>query len=255
MTKGIYLALLVAGFCSSLAFAVNDGAPLRHPNMSSVLQAEEAAPSAAIPAAEKPAKQANFEQESASQDARHIADWVVDSSDNRNMPFVIIDKTQAKVFLFNAEGRLQGAAPALLGLARGDDSVPGIGDRPLSSMRSDERTTPAGRFVAEMGRSVHGQEILWVDYAAAISLHRVITSNPKEHRAQRLATPTPLDNRISFGCINVPASFFDDVVLPAFKGTKGIVYILPETRSPRKVFAAYDLYESAREQKLSLLHR
>ena len=170
-----------------------------------------------------------------------MADWVVDSGDNHSMPFVIIDKTNAKVFVFNADGHLRGAAPALLGLALGDDAVPGIGDRKLSSIRPEERTTPAGRFVASLDRNLHGGKILWVDYDTAISLHPVITTNFKEHRAQRLATPTPLDNRISYGCINVPAQFFERVVSIVFSGTNGIVYVLPETRSPQKVFASYDV--------------
>jgi hypothetical protein len=129
----------------------------------------------------------------------------------------------------------------LLGLARGDDSVPGIGDRKLANIRPEERTTPAGRFVASLGRNLHGVEILWVDYADAISLHRVITSHPEQRRLQRLSTPTPLDKRISSGCINVPAEFYDNVVSPAFTGTNGIVYVLPETRSAQKVFGSYDV--------------
>ncbi|GAC1319689.1 MAG: hypothetical protein NVS3B11_08460 [Collimonas sp.] len=162
------------------------------------------------------------------------------------MPFVIIDKKDAKVFVFNADGRLRGAASALLGLARGDDSVPGIGHRKLSSIRPDERTTPAGRFVAALDRDLRGKEILWVDYDSAIALHPVITTNIKERRAQRLATPSPLDKRITYGCINVPALFYKNVVSPAFRGTNGIVYVLPETRSAQKVFASYDVDESAR---------
>jgi len=80
-------------------------------------------------------KRANFEREHKSQDARRVADWVIDSGDNHGLPFVIIDKVDAKVFVFYADGRLRGAAPALLGLARGDDSTPGIGNRKMSSMR------------------------------------------------------------------------------------------------------------------------
>lgn len=72
-----------------------------------------------------------------------------------------------------------------------------------------------------------------MDYEGAVSLHPVVTSKPAEHRAERLATPTPLDNRISYGCINVPAKFFKNVVRPAFAGTNGVVYVLPETRHPR----------------------
>jgi hypothetical protein len=81
------------------------------------------------------------------------------------------------------------------------------------------------------------QDVLWIDYDPALSLHRVIVGNPVDHRHQRLATPTPLDNRISYGCINVPVAFYDKVVVPAFKATVGIVYILPETRTLGEVFA------------------
>ena len=190
-------------------------------------------------------QRANFGRESASAQARHVADWVLDSGDNLGMPFVLIDKASAKVFVFHADGRLRGAAPALLGLAVGDDSVPGIGQRKLSSIQPEERTTPAGRFVAALDRNLHGGPILWVDYEAAISLHPVVTSNAKERRAQRLATPTPLDNRVSYGCINVPVEFFKKVVSAAFTGTNGVVYVLPETRSAQQVFASYDVDERA----------
>lgn len=167
-----------------------------------------------------------------------MADWVVDSGDSRGMPFAIVDKTDAKVFVFDAQRRLRGVAPALLGLARGDDSVPGIGDRKLSDIRPEERTTPAGHFVAMLGDNMRGEDVLWVDYDGGVSMHRVITTNPAERRVQRLATATPLDNRISYGCINIPAKFYENVVRPAFTGTTGIVYVLPETRSAREVFAS-----------------
>ncbi|MBN1662571.1 MAG: hypothetical protein JW943_03110 [Deltaproteobacteria bacterium] len=148
------------------------------------------------------------------------------------MPFVIVDKKDAKVFVFHADGRLRGAAPALLGIASGDDAVPDIGSRKLSRIRPEERTTPAGRFEAALGHSLSGQEILWVDYDGAVSIHPVITTMPRERRLQRLATATPLDNRISYGCINVSANFFKNTVRPAFTGTSGIVYVLPESGSP-----------------------
>jgi hypothetical protein len=83
------------------------------------------------------------------------------------------------------------------------------------------------------------QNTLWVDRKDNVALHRVITSRPKEHRLQRLATPTPLDNRITFGCINVPVDFFEQTVLPAFQSTGGIVYILPEVEATRDVFPNY----------------
>jgi len=168
-----------------------------------------------------------------------MADWVIDSGDNHSLPFTIIDKMDARVFVFDAHGRLRGAAPVLLGLTAGDSSVPGIGNRKLSDISPEERTTPAGRFVASLGYNFKGKDVLWVDRKNAVSLHRVITNNPKERRLERLASPTPLDRRISYGCINVPAKFFDNVVKPTFTGTRGIVYVLPETRSISEIFKSY----------------
>ncbi len=253
IAKGLYVGLLAASFTPHQAAAADDAAQLS--NLSRPLSAHEgaAAPSTieTQPVVAHRPKRANFERERASHEARHVADWVVDSGDNRGMPFVIVDKTDAKVFVFDVDGRLRGAAPALLGLARGDHAVPGIGDRKLSSIRPEERTTPAGRFVAALGRNLRGKEILWVDYDGAVSMHRVATANPGEHRLQRLATPTPLDNRISYGCINVPVKFYENVVSPAFTRTNGIVYVLPETRLAREVFASYDVEEHARLQTAS----
>ncbi len=181
-------------------------------------------------------KQADFHGELASSDARQVADWVVDKNDNRSMPFVIVDKKGCKVFVFDGRGQLLGATAALLGLARGDDSAPGIGERKLSDIRPDERTTPAGRFVASLGHDLGPQDILWVDYDAAISLHRVLAANTEENRLQRLAAASPSDRRITFGCINVPVKFYDGIVHPAFTRTNGIVYILPEIKSIAEVF-------------------
>ena len=110
-------------------------------------------------------------------------------------------------------------------------------------MPPETRTTPAGRFVATLGQDSHGKDVLWVDYDAAVAIHRVITTKPEERRLQRLATRTPLDNRISYGCINVPARFYEKVVSPAFTGTDGIVYVLPETRPAREVFGSYYVEE------------
>ncbi len=167
--------------------------------------------------------------------AKEMADWVVRSRDNQNMPFAIIDKVKARVYVYDVDGKPQGEAPVLLGLAKGDYSTPGIGDKPLSHIPPAERITPAGRFVARMGRNHKGKEILWVDYAQSLSLHPVIKGVPRDRRAQRLASATPLDNRISFGCINVPKRFFEDVIHRKFSGTAGVVYILPETKGFRKL--------------------
>ncbi|MEI9963478.1 MAG: L,D-transpeptidase [Caulobacteraceae bacterium] len=206
-----------------------------------------AGPASALAAAEAPSssasggRAADFQGAAASADARRMADWVVATGDNRAMPFVIVDKKATEVFVFDARGRILGATSALLGLARGDDTAPGVGDRKLADIRPDERTTPAGRFVASLGRDLGPQDVLWVDYGSALALHRVLAANSREHRLERLAAPSPLDRRITFGCINVPAAFYDSVVHPAFTGTSGVVYILPEVKTMAEVFPSANL--------------
>lgn len=165
---------------------------------------------------------------SASADVQMLVRSAVRTGDNKNQPFAVVDKKNARLFVYRADGTLSGTTPVLLGAARGDDSVPGIGERPMAQIKPSERTTPAGRFVSEPGRNMQGEDIVWVDYDAAVSMHRVRTGNKAERRAQRLATPTIADNRISYGCINVPAAFYDAHVKPALGSSHGVVYVLPE---------------------------
>jgi len=189
---------------------------------------------------------ADLRGETASPDVRYLADWIADSHDAAGSAFVIIDKKDAKVYVFDGDARLRGAAPVLLGGARGDDSVPGIGLRPINEVLPEERTTPAGRFVGERGHNARGEDVVWVDYDAAVSMHRVLTTNPEERRLERLATPTNEDNRISYGCINVPVAFFEAYIQPAFASQHAIVYVLPEFKSLDQVFGSYDVAASSR---------
>lgn len=186
-------------------------------------------------------RRADFQGESASSEVRRVARWVVHSGDNGGRPFMIIDKVNAKVAVFDAGGTLQGTDPALLGMVRGDTSAEGIGDLRLAAIRPEDRTTPAGRYVASLDRDLQGREILWIDYDNGLALHRVVKGQPSERRAQRLDSPSSADNRISYGCINVQVNFYEKVVSPAFTNTDGIVYILPEMSSAREFFGLYDV--------------
>ncbi len=179
---------------------------------------------------------ADFASEDAPAEVREMADWVMAQRDHRGMPFVIVDKQHVRVFVFKPNGSLSGASPALMGAALGDDSVSGIGEREMSAILPHERTTPAGRFVSVPGINSAGEDIVWVDYNAAVSMHRVRAKEPKERRLERLASETPDDNRISFGCINLPVDFYDSVLKPALGAQHGVVYVLPETRPMQSVF-------------------
>jgi hypothetical protein len=230
MIKRLFLGLAIATFARAHAQAQEALIAVAPPHMSpSVPESQSAS---------RPAR-ADFRDKSAPAAVRQMANWVVASADNGRLPFAIVDKKDADVFVFDGQGQILGAAPALLGLAAGDDSAPGIGSKPLSAIRPSERTTPAGRFTAFMGHAPGHPNFLWVDYKNNVALHPVVAGVPKDRRLQRLATPTPLDNRITFGCINVPFDFFERTVLPAFRNTKGIVYVLPETRATREFFPNY----------------
>jgi hypothetical protein len=173
---------------------------------------------------------------SAAKPVQRLAAWVARSSDNEGLPYAIVDKASATVFVFGRDGVLRGAAPALIGSAHGDDSAPGIGERELDAIRPEERTTPAGRFRARYGPAVGGRTVLWVDYATAVSLHEVVTSSHEERRLERLSSASPEDNRITYGCINVSTAVYEALIRPTFRGTESIFYVLPETRSLEEVF-------------------
>lgn len=171
-------------------------------------------------------------------DAAQVYHWVMRTHDNQGLPFMIIDKRQTHLWVYDSSGQAKGNAPVLLGLAKGDHTAEGIGTMKLSQIRVEDRTTPAGRFVADVGRNERGEEVVWVDYDSGVSMHPVLTTNAKEQREHRLATPTVADNRVSFGCINVPKAFHANVVLGTVHGGHSVVYVLPETRPVTTVFTA-----------------
>jgi hypothetical protein len=185
---------------------------------------------------------AQFGGERPSTEVRQMANWVTASGDSKKMSFVIVDKQGAKVYVFDAAGQLKATAPALLGSAIGDHTVPGIGDKPLAQVLPEEKTTPAGRFVAEVGMSTRGEDVVWVDYDAAVSMHRVLKV---PERLESLASPSVEDNRMSFGCINLPPQFYENVLRPTVDHGGAVIYVLPETRSLRETFASFYDVEAA----------
>jgi len=195
-------------------------------------------PAAGEPQAASP-KRADFAGYAATSSAHRVADWAA-TSDAGGGPFIIIDKPAAAIYVFDGEGRVRGSAPVLLGAAIGDDTVPGIGDKPLDKVLPDEKTTPAGRFIGEPGRNARGEDVVWVDYDAAVSMHRVITFNAAERRLERLRTPSIEDNRISYGCINIPVEFYEAYVRPAYAHRNAVVYVLPDVKPLDQVFPLGD---------------
>jgi len=216
-----------------VATAIVLAAPLRHH-----LHAHGAQTQRLLAAASQIQRELDLANEPASADVRTLARWVVSTADNGAMNFAILDKKNAKIFVFEPGGRLVQASPVLLGSAKGDDSVAGIGKRSIDEVRPAERTTPAGRFMAEPGRNALQEDVVWIDYDAAVSMHRVRLTHPAEHRAERLRSTQVQDRRISYGCINLPPAFFDQVVWAKFGQRGGVFYVLPEVKTLEAVFPA-----------------
>lgn len=175
-----------------------------------------------------------------------LAGWVVASNDNQGYPFAIMDKAAAQILVFNSDGRLRGATPGLFGSAVGDHTAPGIAGLALREIPGKDRTTPAGRFVGGYGPSIDAGRVLWVDYDSAVSMHPTATGVPTERRAERLASPTPDDNRVTHGCINVSPGFYEQIIRPTFE-RGGVFYVLPDTASIAETFPEFAQSLAAKE--------
>lgn len=172
-----------------------------------------------------------------SADARLVAERVLELADHGGRPFAIVDKTDARIYVFDGIGRLSGASAALLGQTRGDHSSPEVGAHTEAGrVPVHERTTPSGRFVSEPGLNPDGEHLIWVDFSVALAIHRLRPGSVQLQREARLASSTPEDNRVSLGCVVVPPEFYDDVVRPALGRKQGVVYVLPEESSAKEMF-------------------
>jgi hypothetical protein len=173
----------------------------------------------------------------ASPDAERVAAWIAASGDNHALPYAVIDKNSASFLLYDGRGKPVAQVPVLIGIAPGDDATPGVGSKTLGEIGPAEKTTPAGRFLAKFGYAAGRQKVLWVDYTNSVAIHPIPGDAAKrEMRRERLLSPEPDDNRITFGCINVPRAFYGSALRPLFQKKGGYVYILPDTKPLEDVF-------------------
>ena len=164
-----------------------------------------------------------------SRDARLFTDWVLGSRDHAGLPFAVVDKLHAQLHVFDAQGRLAGTTPVLLGAAPGDHTVPGAGERAQHGrLHASDKTTPAGRFESFPGHTLTGERVVWVDYDGAFAIHRLRPGRAFKERSLRLASDRIGDRRVSDGCVVVPEAFYEQVVLRVLGASQGVVYVLPE---------------------------
>jgi hypothetical protein len=173
--------------------------------------------------------------QTASREVLDTVEWVGATKDNAGLPFVVVDKVNARAYAFTPYAQLKATAPVLLGGGVGD-MVLVSPDAPMSAIPEHKRITPAGRYPSRLVIDNHGKTVLLVDGPNLITMHVVAKGTPAQRRAERLASVAPDDNRVSFGCINVPPAFFATVLDPDFRPAAGIVYILPEKTTPAQLF-------------------
>lgn len=170
----------------------------------------------------------------------NIATEIVATNDNQARPFIIADKAGGTVTVFSANGVKQAQAPALFGKIEGDALKPGM--------------TPSGKYSLKNAKDTTGKtvKVLYKDGQpvnngpGVVSMHRVLTTNPAQARPDRLASPTPADNRVSLGCINVSDKFYNNHL----EGTKvTYVYIAPDTQAGKTgVFSNVETPNEAAER-------
>ena len=176
-----------------------------------------------------------------SREADSVLAWVRESGDAGGRPYAVVDKRAARMYVFDAAGRLAGETPVLLGSALGDHIVPGVGEQAQTGhVPPDQRTTPAGRFEAEPGENDKGEHIVWVDYESAFAIHRLRPGFAFKARASRLGTDATEDKRVSWGCVVVPVAFYQQVVERVLGRSRSVVYVLPEAKPLRTVFNALE---------------
>ena len=145
---------------------------------------------------------------------RQIASWAIRTNDHHGLPFVVIDQTRARLFAFNALGRLAGSAPIL------PDPV------------GTAELAPAGRFVADTWRSAragaivwaNGHDMLWLDSAPPNPRDRPALAAGFHHRAGR--------------SLRVPGEFYREH-LHALQRQASIAYVLPGEPGVHRSFRSY----------------
>jgi len=151
---------------------------------------------------------------------------------NWSEPYILIDKGNATGYVIGADHHIQAKFPVLLGRVRGDQ--PNSVNVMLDSLDSPGATTPAGMFrlsrarLTERDIKEYNDNIFRLEGpgAGGNSIHET-WQGELSSREQALATPTPEDNRISSGCVNISRAVFEAQVKRLPSGT--IVWITPET--------------------------
>ncbi len=161
----------------------------------------------------------------ASPDAERVAAWIAASGDNHALPYAVIDKNSASLLLYDGRGKPVAQVPVLIGIAPGDDATPGVGSKTLGEIGPAEKTTPRAASWRSSAMPPDGRRCYGSTIPTASRSTYPGDAAKREMRRERLLSPEPDDNRITFGCINVPRAFYGSALRPLFQKKGGYVYI------------------------------
>lgn len=179
---------------------------------------------------------ADFKGVAYSADARIVADWMLRNNRHESGPFMVADKTEGVMYAFDRYGVLIAKSAALYGKTRSDSLTEKQAAMSISRVTNADKVTPAGLFRAKGVDTVYGRGVAFAEYAKTrLSVHQVYLGNKAEHRLGRLRSASLADHRVTFGCINVPAEFISQVVVPYFGG-ESVIAVLPEAQSAGSFF-------------------
>ena len=141
----------------------------------------------------------------------------------KDKSLIVADKKGGQIYVYNSITNQLNVAPALYGKTIADE---------FSSASDRSTITPSGTFTSTKAFSTHLNEDVTAFLQrgkSLVAIHPVWTGTPAQRRLQRLASPEPEDNRITNGCINVPKSFYFDIIDKLKSGA--IVKVLMENES------------------------
>lgn len=168
-------------------------------------------------------------------DVAAIRDEILKTHDAHGLPFLILEKERARLHVFDALGVLLGSSPILLGPPLEEVASGPFMARRIPATTVDAQVAPTGRFLAEQGVNLQGEDVVWIDFAAGLAMERLSGSAEAEKRRPRANGPKARGSRIACSCVNVPAGFYDRVVKPSMGLGKAVVYLLPE-KAPLAIF-------------------
>jgi len=155
---------------------------------------------------------------------------------NETEPWLLTDKPNSRIYVIDEEGKEIADTTVCLGATKGE--MPNTAD--LEGNRYTETTTtPAGKHtlgteitISKEDSILYGGKVISIDgtyYApnSTIAALHVVYPLELELREAAIRTPNPDDNRVSWGCINVPKAFWDKYIAPYIhKGST--IYITPD---------------------------